>query len=146
MLYSGPPFSQCTLLDLQEFDRVFALQYRVLTKDSTTSQHDTRFQPRAQGGMGFPRFSHMIIERKLTLLRRALSMNDCRIHTPAWLPGPLGECNTCRHLSPSRILDHQRHRIFALRRHLYCYRPEPPSAPFPGLPILRAVAPRAFAF
>ena len=68
--------SSWSLTDLQEFDRIFASQYRLLAKDSSTSQQDALFQPRAQGGMGFPRFSHLVIERKLALLRRALSMED----------------------------------------------------------------------
>jgi len=44
--------------------------------DSSTSQQDALFQPRAQRGMSFPRFSHLVIERKLALLRRTLSMED----------------------------------------------------------------------
>ena len=78
--------SSWSLTDLQEFDRIFASQYRLLAKDSSTSQHDALFQPRAQGGMGFPRFSHLVIERKN--LPSSVALSPWRTHTPAGLPNP----------------------------------------------------------
>ena len=66
--YGG--LSQRSLDDTKRLDLLFAREYNRISKNMTTSQHESLFQPTSSGGHGFPRLSNVIEDRKLALLER----------------------------------------------------------------------------
>ena len=77
--YGG--LSQWSLEDTKRLDLLFAREYNRISKNMTTSQHESLFQPTSSGGHGFPRLSNVIQDRKLALLERIRQHGD---HYTRW--------------------------------------------------------------
>ena len=77
--YGG--LSQWSLDETRALDSLFARTYRHISKNMRTSQAEALFQPCTMGGYGFPRLSHVIQDRKLSLLARIHEHGD---HYTRW--------------------------------------------------------------
>jgi len=64
--------SSWSLSQLKEFDNILAVAFRKLSKNLRSSQLENLFQPPEKGGLGLPRLSHVILERKRETLERLL--------------------------------------------------------------------------
>ena len=77
--YGG--LSQWSLDETRALDSLFAKTYRHISKNMMTSPAEALFQPCNMGGYGFPRLSHVIQDRKLSLLARIHEHGD---HYTRW--------------------------------------------------------------
>ena len=68
--------SSWSLEESRLLDKQFAKVYRTISKNMATSQEENIFQPREAGGLGFPRISHIIQDRKISLLERIAEHGD----------------------------------------------------------------------
>ena len=58
--------------ETRALDSLLAKTYRNISKKMTNSPAEALFQPCKMGGYGFPRLSHVIQDRKLSLLARGI--------------------------------------------------------------------------